>query len=66
VNTEKLPIDGALQPEREPKDVPGIVITDGGLGARFGLRTPLVRAFIYGEESPSLPTLPFGRWKQAS
>ncbi|CAN5736331.1 hypothetical protein BH23GEM11_BH23GEM11_15690 [soil metagenome] len=49
-------------PERTWKDVPGIVIrdwtpdspSDGG---------PRVRAFVYGESIPSLPTLPFGRWK---
>lgn len=53
-------------PIQEDSDARGIVIADGGLGQRAGLRTPVVRAFIYGEESPDLPTLPFGRWKEAS
>jgi hypothetical protein len=56
---EPLPLDPA------EKSAVGIVIADGGLGARLGLRTPLVRAFIYGEEPPTSPTLPFGRWKEA-
>ncbi len=53
-------------PTREKAEALGIVITDGGLGARTGLKTPVVRAFVYGEESPAPPTLPFGRWKEAS
>jgi len=45
------------------KDLPGIVIADGGAGQRTQLQGPRVRAFIYGEEQPLSPTLPFGRWK---
>lgn len=45
------------------RDAPGIVIADGGTGRRIELNGPRVRAFIYGEEQPSHPTLPFGRWK---
>jgi hypothetical protein len=44
-------------------DAPGIVIADGGAGRLVELKGPRVRAFIYGEEQPSSPTLPFGRWK---
>lgn len=47
-------------------DALGIVITDGGLGARSGLKAPFLRAFMYGEEADAPPTLPFGRWKEAS
>lgn len=47
-------------------DVPGIVITDGGMGSRTDLKSPRVRAFVYGEQIPASPTLPFGRWKVAS
>jgi len=47
-------------------DVPGIVILDGGQGSRIDLKGPRVRAFVYGEEPPPTPTLPFGRWKVAS
>jgi hypothetical protein len=56
----------STQPPRDVRDAPGIVIADGGLGARVGRTTPVVRAFIYGEESPVSPPLPFGRWKEAS
>jgi hypothetical protein len=56
----------AAHPARDIEDAPGIVIADGGLGARVGRMTPLVRAFIYGEEAPISPPLPFGRRKQAS
>lgn len=53
-----------LRPEGTAwKDVPGIVIADGGLGRLTQTRAPRLRAFIYGEELPSSPTLPFGRWK---
>jgi len=56
----------ALPPTRQRADALGIVITDGGLGARSGLKAPCLRAFIYGEEPEVPPTLPFGRWKEAS
>jgi hypothetical protein len=49
-------------PDRTWKDVPGIVIRDRtpeGAAAD----EPRVRAFVYGESVPSLPILPFGRWK---
>ncbi len=67
-------MDEAFSSQLPPEDTPageradalGIVIADGGFGARTGLKTPLLRAFIYGEESPEQPTLPFGRWKEAS
>jgi hypothetical protein len=47
-------------------DAPGIVIADGGIGVRTDRHRPRVAAFVYGEELPAPPTLPFGRWKQAS
>jgi len=65
MDTKTLPPELPVQPHPAAKDALGIVIADGGLGARLGLRAPLVRAFIYGEEPPTLPTLPFGRWKGA-
>ena len=65
MDTETLPSEPRLQSDADEKDALGIVIADGGLGARLGLRAPLVRAFIYGEEPPTSPTLPFGRWKGA-
>lgn len=52
--------------DRRRGNVPGIVIADGSLGVREGMKRPRVRAFIYGEEIPTAPTLPFGRWKEAS
>jgi hypothetical protein len=51
---------------REVDDVPGIVIQDGGAGLLAAQSGPRVRAFVYGESVPTLPTLPFGRWKVAS
>jgi hypothetical protein len=65
MNTKTLLPDPLLESDSPVKDALGIVIADGGLGARLGLRTPLVRAFMYGDEPPTLPTLPFGRWKGA-
>jgi hypothetical protein len=65
MDTKTLPPEPLLQSDPAPKDALGIVIADGGLGARLGLRTPLVRAFIYGEAPQTSPTLPFGRWKGA-
>lgn len=47
-------------------DAPGIVIQDGGRGLQAMRTPPRVRAFVYGEKVPSVPTLPFGRWKVAS
>lgn len=58
-----LPTDSIA---RSGDDPAGIVILDGGMGARFGRRLPRVRAFVYGEEPSIMPTLPFGRWKEAS
>jgi hypothetical protein len=49
----------------QEKDVPGIVIAFGS-SAAAGLHAAGVRAFVYGEQLPSSPTLPFGRWKAAS
>jgi len=49
----------------QEKDVPGIVIAFGS-SAAAGLRAAGVRAFVYGEQLPSSPTLPFGRWKAMS
>jgi hypothetical protein len=63
---EPAPTTAPSAPLRERADALGIVIADGGLGARSGLTAPRVRAFIYGEEPESPPTLPFGRWKEAS
>lgn len=45
------------------KDLPGIVIADGSAGRQGPAEGPRLRAFIYGEEEPAAPTLPFGRWK---
>lgn len=50
---------------RSDPGAPGIVILDGGLGA-LALHQPRVVAFVYGEDLPRSPTLPFGRWKKAS
>jgi len=47
-------------------DAPGILIADGGVGSRMSGKNPRVRAFVYGERLPDIPTLPFGRWKAAS
>ena len=44
----------------------GIVIAVGALGNGSRARSPIVRAFMYGEEVPDAPTLPFGRWRNAS
>ncbi|TVP50020.1 MAG: hypothetical protein EA350_01145 [Gemmatimonadales bacterium] len=52
-------------PERSWKDVPGIVIRDWTPERRSD-DGPRVRAFVYGESVPSLPTLPFGRWKSVA
>lgn len=49
-------------PDRSWRDVPGIVIRDR-TPDRPSEDAPRVRAFVYGESVPSLPTLPFGRWK---
>lgn len=59
---------GGLSPaERTARgDAPGIVILDGGLGVRANREPPRIPAFVYGEKLPSVPTLPFGRWKTAS
>ena len=53
-------------PAMEGSGALGIVIADGRLRKRTGWRSPLVRAFVYGEEPADSPTLPFGRWKKAS
>lgn len=54
-------------PERASgNDARGIVITDGGFGSRVARELPRVRAFVYGERMPAVPTLPFGRWRSAS
>jgi hypothetical protein len=47
-------------------DLPGIVIAHGPTWGNGGERFPGVRAFVYGEKQPSLPALPFGRWRRAS
>jgi hypothetical protein len=48
------------------EEVPGIVIAHGGWAlAPEGFGAGL-RAFVYGEKLPASPTLPFGRWKNAS
>lgn len=59
---EKPAGPGALD-DRVPRNVPGIVIADGGAACRVQPEGPRLRAFIYGEEQPAAPTLPFGRWK---
>jgi hypothetical protein len=48
------------------ENAPGIVIKEGGSGERTLRRGSRVHAFVYGEEIPGTPTLPFGRWKAAS
>jgi hypothetical protein len=48
------------------REVPGIVIADGGAGSRLSHQHPRVEAFVYGERIPPVPTLPFGRWKAVS
>lgn len=50
----------------ETREVPGIIIADGGVGSRLSRQHPRVEAFVYGERIPPVPTLPFGRWKVAS
>ncbi len=62
----KNPKHGTDVLTRTKGDVPGIVIADGGLGLRNAGLMPRVRAFVYGEQMPASPTLPFGRWKAAS
>jgi hypothetical protein len=52
--------------ESDCRDVPGIVIADGGLACRLSGKSPRVEAFVYGERIPVVPTLPFGRWKIVS
>ncbi len=52
--------------ESNCRDVPGIVIADGGLASRLSGKNPRVEAFVYGERIPVVPTLPFGRWKVMS
>ena len=47
------------------EDVPGIVIQDGCGDHAARRMGPRMRAFVYGEDSPVLPVLPFGRWKSA-
>lgn len=47
-------------------NAPGIQIADGGMGTAAALTPPRLLAFVYGEELPRSPTLPFGRWKRAS
>lgn len=47
-------------PATEPNDAPpGIVVYSGAEPPR----RPLITAFIWGAPQPTLPTLPFGRWK---
>lgn len=48
------------------ENAPGIVIKDGGVGEQTIRRGSRVRAFVYGEDVPGAPTLPFGRWRAAS
>lgn len=48
------------------ENAPGIVIKDGGVGERTIQRGSRVHAFVYGEELPGTPTLPFGRWRAAN
>ncbi len=53
-------------PRRDTDDVPGIVIHDRTDATGPDFHRPRVRAFVYGETLPSLPVLPYGRWKAAS
>jgi hypothetical protein len=52
--------------DRNSDEVPGIVIHDRSGATGSGFDRPRVRAFVYGETLPSLPVLPYGRWKAAS
>lgn len=61
-NEKRIP----SEPVRSSGNVPGIVIADGGFGSRRAQELPRLRAFVYGEQVPVTPTLPFGRWKSAS
>lgn len=56
----------ARHTDRTFSDARGIVIADGGVGSRLVQQVPRVRAFVYGEDLPASPTLPYGRWKVAS
>jgi hypothetical protein len=47
------------------REVPGIIIRDWTPERGEDRLGPRVRAFVYGEKEPSLPTLPFGRWRTA-
>lgn len=48
-----------------PEEVPGIVIREAHLGSGVSPQAPRIPVFVYGEALPSVPTLPYGRWKVA-
>jgi hypothetical protein len=71
VEGRKNPMSATTEDRKTPvapsqKDVPGIIIRDWTPERPGVLHGPRVRAFVYGETEPSLPTLPFGRWRTAS
>ena len=62
---EKPPVPIPSSRRSPCENAPGIVIKDGGVGERVVQNGSRVRAFVYGEELPGTPTLPFGRWRVA-
>jgi hypothetical protein len=53
-------------PRPEPaqgEDLPGIIIRDTAREEGRLETMPRLPAFVYGESEPSVPVLPFGRWK---
>ncbi len=63
--SEKSPVTLKQSRLTPCENAPGIVIKDGGVGERTLKNGSRVRAFVYGEELPGAPTLPFGRWRAA-
>lgn len=47
---------------RRDRVPPGIVILNGGKPAT----SPVIRAFVWGGRVPTVPTLPYGRWKPSA
>jgi hypothetical protein len=56
-------IDRARTPARPgASEVGGIMVQMG----RPAVERPLTVAFVWGQELPHAPTLPFGRWKASA
>lgn len=51
-----------VQPRPAASEVGGIMVQTG----RAAEARPRTAAFVWGQELPHAPTLPFGRWKQAT